>query len=1152
MASPSDPQVQSSDFARVDWLAEYPPARSLPLDQQALRIYELAYAIGLKVIGLKVKEAGTPPVTFTTVLLALLKGQDDTSLWFTEQARTNGPVEDRIYSEEGIPSSDIETISAPPGKPEPIQLSTDKQLLTLSARAVVENAERWAQKVGGSDIGVRHLVAAYVLNPPPAHGSQMRSWQYRETGWRPAFFEWVAARYTAEQWADASHRPAPTKSIGQFEQQPVKGEALAFPSNEQAQAVLERAAALHARAGDKFLRHRTVFCALAETARDDPAVRILVEPIWRAVEAAGAQYLHARDRTFPPGAPPGASVVPFNQCDISPRVLNTLETARDLALATRGDAPTDELRVDPLELAGALLSRRVDGDVELATFGLNFEELRLALIAHAETGGESGEIWADALGVDRGGHVGRAVDLSSDEPEAVVRLDEKWTSDPLAIRGDVQTFAALLASKTLEPPLSIGLFGPWGSGKTTFLKRLRRTVDERAKEAKDAIATKQQTSYVSNVVHVDFNAWHFAEGALISSLVDTILRELSRYIKDENQAAGLEWSRQKREELESTKRKVEAAEALEAAAEAAVAEAEKSLADARVEAVAAATSMRAVVQRVWDATRNEVAGTRAVQDSGVLEVVGQTVRSAEDLRDRLNQVRRRPARLLSDLGPLRSLLFVALVLAVPPFVAWLVGALVGKAQVVQGISSLMAAASVIGAWLRSASGAVAKVDSAVARVADEYATQLAKDPAVQTAQTAIESAQANAATAAAGVQAAREELARARTELANATLPAQMLQLVSSRIDAQSYSRELTSLSLARADLEVLSRILRGQRTVGATSGAPDPAAGGTAAAPARAVDRVILYIDDLDRCKPEDVVRVLQLVHMLLAFELFVVVVAVDARWVEQALKQSYKWLSTDGSGADPAASSPAPPADAPGRVTPQDYLEKIFQIAFWLEPMTAGRAASYLGSLVPAASRDPDPVYEAETVQRDSSAADPPAAITKVGIAGIELDYMRALAAYIGSSPRRAKRLVNAYRLIKAGMSDSQLRTFLTNRQTDGGAVREGPYQIVIGLLVIGTGAPEASAHILRELAEWDPTDGFDKVVEQFRKRDHPDWTMAARVVETLIRTQKAKNVSELRGWARKVRRFLLNGPGADRLPLHAVPRSGQAAGAAGNAGT
>lgn len=74
------------------------------------------------------------------------------------------------------------------------------------------------------------------------------------------------------------------------------------------------------------------------------------------------------------------------------------------------------------------------------------------------------------------------MELNSDEPEAVIRFDENWATDPLDIRADMEAFAALLASNQLEPPLSIGLFGPWGSGKTTFLKRLRRAVDRRVKD----------------------------------------------------------------------------------------------------------------------------------------------------------------------------------------------------------------------------------------------------------------------------------------------------------------------------------------------------------------------------------------------------------------------------------------------------------------------------------------------------------------------------------------------------------------------------------------------------------------------------------------------------------------------------------------------
>jgi hypothetical protein len=52
---------------------------------------------------------------------------------------------------------------------------------------------------------------------------------------------------------------------------------------------------------------------------------------------------------------------------------------------------------------------------------------------------------------------------------------------------------------------------------------------------------------------------------------------------------------------------------------------------------------------------------------------------------------------------------------------------------------------------------------------------------------------------------------------------------------------------------------------------------------------RIVLYIDDLDRCEPAKVVEVLQAVNMLLTFQLFVVMVAVDARWLSRSLEKQY-----------------------------------------------------------------------------------------------------------------------------------------------------------------------------------------------------------------------------------------------------------------------
>jgi hypothetical protein len=49
--------------------------------------------------------------------------------------------------------------------------------------------------------------------------------------------------------------------------------------------------------------------------------------------------------------------------------------------------------------------------------------------------------------------------------------------------------------------------------------------------------------------------------------------------------------------------------------------------------------------------------------------------------------------------------------------------------------------------------------------------------------------------------------------------------------------------------------------------------------APVPALSRIILHVDDLDRCPPHVVVDVLQAVHLLLCFPLFTVIVAVDVR---------------------------------------------------------------------------------------------------------------------------------------------------------------------------------------------------------------------------------------------------------------------------------
>jgi hypothetical protein len=122
---------------------------------------ERAYYIGIQTEG-----PDDPPVTFTTVAAALLVGDDETSRWFTRQTGEIGPNPQAVFDEKQITAAVLEHAAPQTGEPAQIRLSSDKHLLTASSRTVLENAESWAQRVGGSDIGVRHFVASYVLNPP--------------------------------------------------------------------------------------------------------------------------------------------------------------------------------------------------------------------------------------------------------------------------------------------------------------------------------------------------------------------------------------------------------------------------------------------------------------------------------------------------------------------------------------------------------------------------------------------------------------------------------------------------------------------------------------------------------------------------------------------------------------------------------------------------------------------------------------------------------------------------------------------------------------------------------------------------------------------------------------------------------------------------
>ncbi|MFI5916755.1 P-loop NTPase fold protein [Dactylosporangium sp. NPDC051541] len=223
------------------------------------------------------------------------------------------------------------------------------------------------------------------------------------------------------------------------------------------------------------------------------------------------------------------------------------------------------------------------------------------------------------------------------------------------------------------------------------------------------------------------------------------------------------------------------------------------------------------------------------------------------------------------LGLVLTLLVAAAGILATAVVDWSRGWL---APAVAGVAQLAALGAGTAAWLFRQAALVRRVlapAEAMQRHIDERVAALEAEQLVRLAEAQQRLAEAEAAVEAAQRRLADAEAAEsaAQAELEQLTGAGLLRRYLSERAASNEYGDYLGMVALAHRDLRDLDAYLR--------------AAAADADAP---VDRIVLYIDDLDRCPPETVVRVLEAVHLLLALPLFVVVVGVDATLLARALR--------------------------------------------------------------------------------------------------------------------------------------------------------------------------------------------------------------------------------------------------------------------------
>ncbi|MET9088977.1 P-loop NTPase fold protein [Streptomyces sp. NPDC004237] len=492
-------------------------------------------------------------------------------------------------------------------------------------------------------------------------------------------------------------------------------------------------------------------------------------------------------------------------------------------------------------------------------------------------------------------------------------------ADALDRDGEARAVAELVTARSARPPLAVGLFGDWGEGKSHFLDLVAQQVEE-------VSGSQLACRYVRQV---RFNAWHYAETSLWASLVTelfaqlaaapdtdpgTAQRQLSRLTAD------LVGQRQVRERLAAARQRRE--------------DLEHALSQVKVP---------------WEDLAGD--GRRSI-----VEAAGGELPAEALYRESVSTVRVVRAALGNARALIRSAGWHAW--------GWLVLALLASVALPVGFAWVWPRAS---RWL-ALSGLVLlaqAVRSAVSHVKPAWQKLAAARKRVRRA---VEGLRTPLQTA---VDVATAEVAALEQELQNLTAAGQLAGLVGERAAAGDYRSQLGLMTQIREDFQRMAALL-----AHASHDRDTQLSGPDADVPLRdeasdqlpQIDRIIVYIDDLDRCPPGRVMEMLEAIHLLLAVELFVVVVAIDPRWLLRSVAAHYRDV-LHLSGSRPSDTDDA------WHSTPAQYLEKIFQIVFTLAPVDDAGYRRMLDALITVRAPDPsDPTTAEDGGAPEPTATHPP----------------------------------------------------------------------------------------------------------------------------------------------------------------------------------
>jgi dephospho-CoA kinase len=734
--------------------------------------------------------------------------------------------------------------------------------------------------------------------------------------------------------------------------------------------------------------------------------------------------------------------------------------------------------------------------------------------------------------------------------EVLFHSDNPWAiglEDKIGVLDEAKAMAAL-AIHTDEPPLAIGILGDWGTGKSFFMRLIYQEIEKQS----------------ADTVLIRFNAWHFVENNLWASLVDHIFTELDQWISKKETAEKRKILSEQLFENLSTSQEL----ALEAAEELVNCRKAQAVATERLEKAEQNTKL--FWQAVAQTLKSKITWRKiktATESLGLGELFDNTAK-LKDTIDSLNTQKARTKAikkgLFQRLGSWPVILTgLAIILILPPAVSktYLILSEIFQTEIQSLTKELLTLSTPILCITSGIAWLTNRVRKAVNEIADFRKTfeEAINQQNISRSQS-LSSLVADVDAARSLLTTTTEKVVEATREFDAGTGRGRMLRFIRERANDGHYASHLGLVATIRKDFEELSRGLRADseptnnkhldesfkirlldlldEQKNYLKDADKEKLGSllesTSTTENQSFKRVVLFIDDLDRCPPEKVVEVLQAVHLLLGFPLFIVFVAADVRWVNRALAKHYPDLLNIPQNES---------AENQNGATAHDYLEKIFQIPYWVRPMSDDASSALLESRIRRISKNstsnpsltPDKNADShlnqtidytnsisEEVGRDeqnSISADFNHRATRLSFSGAERDFLSQLAPFSGNTPRRVLRFINTYRIIKISLSDEE------NELLEQRYFRELLLQ-----LTINTGAPEAFENWSNFLQQHANTSDMATLLEEMRQQAWYNQPSVNRVlqgaVQVYLNTETSGNVRDAVESSKLVKRYSFTG--------------------------